>query len=42
VKLVPMRRLGTATEVAVLVAFLCSRQAAYIIGQVIGINGGIC
>jgi len=42
VKLVPMKRLGTATEVAALVAFLCSRQAAYITGQVIGINGGIC
>jgi 3-oxoacyl-[acyl-carrier protein] reductase len=42
VKLVPMKRLGTAEEVAGLVVYLCSPQAAYITGQVIGINGGIC
>jgi len=41
VKLVPMRRLGTAEEVAHLVAFLASDDAAYITGQVIGINGGM-
>ena len=41
VKLVPMRRLGTAVEVAHLVAFLASDQAAFIAGQVIGINGGM-
>ncbi len=41
VKLVPMRRLGTADEVAQLVAFLASDAAAYITGQVIGINGGL-
>ena len=41
VKLVPMRRLGTAEEVAHLVAFLASDQAAFITGQVIGINGGM-
>ena len=41
VKHIPMRRLGQATEVAKLVAFLASEHAAYITGQVIGINGGL-
>jgi 3-oxoacyl-[acyl-carrier protein] reductase len=41
VRMIPMRRLGTADEVASLVAFLVSDGAAYITGQVIGINGGL-
>ncbi len=40
-KRIPMRRLGRAVEVAKLVAFLASDDAAYITGQVIGINGGL-
>lgn len=40
-ELVPAGRVGTAKEVAALVAFLCSNEAAYINGQVIGINGGM-
>ena len=40
-RLVPMKRAGTATEVADLVGFLCSDRAGYITGQVIAIDGGI-
>jgi len=40
-RLVPMQRPGTPAEVAELVAFLVSDQAAYISGQVIGINGAM-
>jgi len=41
VKLVPMRRLGQADEVAGAVAFLCSGDAAYITRQVLSVNGGM-
>lgn len=40
-KQIPMRRLGRADEVAALTGFLVSDEAAYITGQVIGINGGL-
>ncbi len=40
-KIVPMQRAGQPEEVADLVAFLASPQAAYISGQVISINGGL-
>jgi 3-oxoacyl-[acyl-carrier protein] reductase len=39
--IVPMKRAGSPEEVASLVAFLASRQADYITGQVISINGGM-
>lgn len=39
--LVPMKRAGTAAEVAALVAFLCSEEAGFISGQIIGINGAM-
>jgi 3-oxoacyl-[acyl-carrier protein] reductase len=38
---IPMRRLGTADEVAALAAFLTSDEAAYITGQTISISGGL-
>ena len=40
-KVIPMRRLGRPEEVAKLAVFLASDDAAYITGQVIGINGGL-
>ncbi|WP_272972769.1 3-oxoacyl-ACP reductase FabG [Croceibacter atlanticus] len=40
-KLIPANRFGEAEEVAHLVSFLASRNASYITGEVININGGI-
>jgi 3-oxoacyl-[acyl-carrier protein] reductase len=40
-RLVPMKRTGTPQEVAALVRFLASKDAGYITGQIISINGGM-
>jgi NAD(P)-dependent dehydrogenase (short-subunit alcohol dehydrogenase family) len=38
---VPMKRLGRPDEIAAMIGFLLSRDAAYITGQCIHINGGL-
>jgi 3-oxoacyl-[acyl-carrier protein] reductase len=38
---VPMKRAGSADEVASLVAYLASAEAGYITGQIISVNGGM-
>lgn len=40
-KLIPLGRKGTPEEIAYAVAFLVSDQAAYITGQVLGVDGGM-
>lgn len=40
-KLIPMKRLGQAREVASLANYLMSEDASYITGQVISVNGGM-
>jgi 3-oxoacyl-[acyl-carrier protein] reductase len=40
-RMVPMKRTGTPQEVAALVAFLAGKDAGYITGQIISINGGM-
>ena len=40
-EMIPMKRLGTADDVAQAVKFLLSDQASYITGQVIHVNGGM-
>lgn len=40
-RMVPMKRAGKPDEVADLISFLASPQAAYITGQIISINGGM-
>ncbi|MEW5765098.1 MAG: 3-oxoacyl-[acyl-carrier-protein] reductase [Acidobacteriota bacterium] len=39
--LIPMRRFGTAEDVARAVSFLLSEEAAYITGQTLSVNGGM-
>ncbi len=40
-KMVPTGRAGTPDDIAATCAFLCSDEASYITGQLIGVNGGM-
>ena len=40
-RMVPLGRAGTPDDIAAACSFLCSEQAGYITGQVIGVNGGM-
>jgi 3-oxoacyl-[acyl-carrier protein] reductase len=38
---IPLKRLGTPDDIAAAVCFLASREASYITGQVLAVNGGM-
>jgi len=38
---IPLKRMGTSEDIAAAVAFLVSRDAGYITGQVLSVNGGM-
>ncbi len=40
-KMIPLRRMGTAREVAEVIGFLCSPNASFITGQTIVVDGGL-
>jgi len=40
-RVIPIGRAGTPEEIAATCGFLCSEEAAFITGQVIGVNGGM-
>jgi 3-oxoacyl-[acyl-carrier protein] reductase len=42
IKAIPAKRIGEPREVAAVVDFLMSEDAAYVTRQVIGVNGGLC
>jgi len=41
-KMIPAARMGSTEEVAAVVSFLMSPDAAYVTRQVIAVNGGLC
>jgi 3-oxoacyl-[acyl-carrier protein] reductase len=40
-KMIPLKRFGKPEEIASAVSYLASEEAAYITGQVLGVNGGM-
>lgn len=40
-RVIPMGRIGESDEVGAVIAFLASREASYVTGQVIHVNGGL-
>jgi len=40
-RMIPVGRAGTPDDVAAICAFLCSEEAGFITGQVLGVNGGM-
>jgi NAD(P)-dependent dehydrogenase (short-subunit alcohol dehydrogenase family) len=40
-RMIPVGRAGTPEDVAAMCGFLCSDEAAFITGQVVGVNGGM-
>ena len=40
-RMIPVGRVGTPEDIAATCGFLCSDEAAFITGQVIGVNGGM-
>jgi len=40
-RMIPVGRAGTPEDIAATCAFLCSEEAGFITGQVIGVNGGM-
>ena len=39
--IIPLNRLGEASDVANAVKFLCTEESSYITGEIISINGGM-
>lgn len=40
-KMIPLRRMGTAREIAQVIGFLCSPQASFVTGQTLVVDGGL-